>query len=121
MDVLLQSTDILSEHVHLCDLDILLHTELLSDLIYWLIVFTLVEVGNITTVEDVVDILKLLLFDDLCIDEEERSRFVVHTSLHKHLFDILSPVGHSVSLDDLNLEQFVGGNESCQSGKGLST
>ena len=62
--------------------------------------------------QNVVDILKHLLVYDLSIDEQEAGLSVLATGLHESFLGILSPVLHSVTFDDFNLEELVVGDES---------
>lgn len=121
MNVTLNSAQVLLEHVHLGDGDLLLHAELLTDLKDGVHVFKLVEIWHVTTVKDVVDILKLLLLDDLSINKQEGGGLVIATSLHEGFLHIFTPVGHIVAFDDLDLEEFVVGAEGGKSGQRLTT
>ena len=112
MNILLDAADVTSEHIHLCDLDVLLHADYLTDLKDGFVIFELVQVGYITGIKNIVYILKHLLVDDLSVDKQERGLLVVNTSLHEGFFDILTPIAHTVSLDDFDLEELVVGNES---------
>jgi hypothetical protein len=114
VNVRLQSAQVLLEHVHLGDRDLFLHAELFTNFVDGIHVFKFVQVGNITTIQDVIDVLKLLLLDDLGIDEQERSLFVFATSHHEGLLDIFTPVGHRVALNDFDLEKLVVGTEGSE-------
>lgn len=107
MDVSLNLSEVASEHVHDRDLDTLFLADLATHFVDWLHVLSLVQVWNISCIEDVIDVLKHLLVDNLRIDKEETRLSVLSTCLHECLLGILSPVLHSVALNDLNLEQFV--------------
>ena len=71
MNVLLQSSEILLEHVHLCDWDLFFHAELLTNFKNRIQILQLVKVGHITSIEDVIDVFELLLLDYLGVHEEE--------------------------------------------------
>jgi hypothetical protein len=121
MCVLFNLSDVGLEHVHLGDGDSLLGTEVLTDLVDTLQVFKFVQICDITRVEDVVDILKLGLCDDLGVDKQEGSVLVLATSIEEACLNIISPVLHAISFDDLNLEQFVVGHEGGEPRQGLSS
>lgn len=121
MDILLDPGDITNKHVVGVDGDTSLKTSLFTDLVDTLKVLSLVEVGNITCIQDIVDVFKLLLVDDLGIDEQESSCLIVNTTLHEAFLSIFSPVWHTISFDNLNLEAFVSSHEGGKSGQRLTT
>jgi hypothetical protein len=82
MNVLLYTANVTSEHVHLRNLNVLLHANNLSDLEDGLIVFNFIEIGYISRVQDVIDIFKHLLVDDLGVNKEEGCLLIFNTSLH---------------------------------------
>jgi len=108
-------SEVASEHVHDSHLDTLLLANLTADFVDWLHVFCLVQVWNVTCIEDVIDILKHLFIDNLGINKQETRLPVLCTSLHQCLLGILTPVLHTVSFYDFNLEQFVVSNEGSKS------
>lgn len=108
------------EHVQNGHSDTLIDTRVLTNLLDGFHVFLLVEIGYITTIEDVVDILEHLLVDNLGVDKDEGGWFVLNSSLHEHCLYIFAPVHHTIALDDFNLEHFLIGDESCKSGETLT-
>ena len=104
MNVLLDSSNISSEHIHLCNLNVLLHANDLTNLKNWLVIFNFIKVWHITRVQNIVDIFKHLFIDNLSVNKQERGLFVFNSSLHKGFFDILAPVAHTVTLNDFDLE-----------------
>ena len=115
MDVFLNNSKISLEHIHLRDLKVLFHTDQFSHLENGLQILSLIEIRNITRVQNVVDILKHLFIDDLGIDEYEVGWLVFTTSLHENFLNIFSPVLHSVTLNNLNLEKFEVCKIGCKS------
>jgi hypothetical protein len=107
VDVLSKTAEILLEHIHLSDLNIFLHAEHLSDLVDCLKVFLFIKIGHITSIENIVDVLELELTYDLGINKQEGCLFVFGTSLEKSFFNIFTPVRHTVTLDNFDLEEFV--------------
>lgn len=71
MSVSLDLSNVALEHVHLCYLKLFLHADQLTNLVNRLQVFSFVEIWNITSIQNIVDILKHLLIDDLSINKEE--------------------------------------------------
>lgn len=71
MDVLSKTAEILLEHIHLGDLDLLLHTELLTNFVNSFVVFYLIQVWYIATIKDVVDIFKLKFTNNLGVNKQE--------------------------------------------------
>jgi len=67
--VLPETTKILLEHIHLCDLDVFLHAGSLTNFVDRFEVFNLVQVWHITSVKDVVDVFELKLADNLSVDK----------------------------------------------------
>jgi hypothetical protein len=114
MSIPLDLTEITGEHIHHCDLEVFLLTNYSTNFVDWFHIFSLVQVWNITSIQDIVDVFKHLLVYNLGINKKETGLFVLATSLHKGLLGILSPVLHSVTFDDFNLEQLVVGDESGQ-------
>lgn len=112
VDVRLESVKILLEHIQRNHWHVFLHAQCLADLVDGFVVFLFVEVADITTVENIVDVFKHLLLNDLGVHENERSGFVVATALHEHLLHIFAPVHELVTLDNFNLEYLVVGTES---------
>jgi hypothetical protein len=121
MDVFLDSAKIRLEHVHLGDWNLLFQASLFAHFENRLQVFIFVQVRHITTIQNVVDVFKLLLLDNLGVDEQERRLLVFTASHHQSLLYVFAPVIHAVSLDDFNLEQFVVRTECCKSGQTLTT
>jgi len=107
MNVFLDPAKILLEHVHLGDRKLFFHAGLFAHLKYRLPIFILVQIWDVTAIQDIVDVFELLLFDNLGINKQERSLFVFTARHHQGLLDIVTPVVHVVSLYDFYLEQFV--------------
>jgi hypothetical protein len=103
MDISFDSSEVLTEHVHLVNWKLLLQALLSSNSIYSFQIFSFIELGDISGVKYVVDILKHLFIDDLGVHEQEGGHFAIHTSLHKNKLQVFSPVSHVVSFYDLNL------------------
>lgn len=121
MDITLDSVDIADKHVVSVDRDSSFETSLFTNFVDTLEVLSLVEVRNITSIQNIVDVFELLLIDDLSIDEQESGCLVVNTTLHQTLLSIFSPVRHTITFDNLNLEAFVSGHEGSKSGQRLTT
>ena len=121
MDISLYSTEVSLEHIHWRDHNIVLDTKLFANFVYWLFIFCSVEIWYITSIENIVDIFKLLFIDYLGINEEERGGLIFNASLHQSKFHIFPPVTHRVTFDDFNLEDFVICNESCKSRQTLTS
>lgn len=107
MNVLLDASQVALEHVHLVNSEASSGTLSLSDHVDPFKVLCLVESWNIARVQNIVDVFKHLLVDDLGVHKEERCGLAIDTSLHENSLGILSPITHGVTLDDLNLVQFV--------------
>jgi len=105
--VSLYLSEITSEHVHYRNWQVLLLAELTTDFVDWVQVLLLVQVGNVTGIQHIIDVLEHLLIHDLGIDEEETCCLVFGACLHQSFLGILSPVLHSVAFDDFNLEEPV--------------
>jgi hypothetical protein len=71
VDVPLDSSKILLEHIQEIDWQVLFHAHGLANLVDGFEVFLLVETSHITTVKDVVNVFKHRLIDDLSVDEDE--------------------------------------------------
>lgn len=107
MNVLLDSSKIAGEHVHLIKRNVLLDAFSFAHHVNAFEVFILVKSSDVTRVKNVVNILDHLLVDNLSIAEQERRGFAFHSSLHKAGLKVFSPVGHVVAFDDLNLEALL--------------
>ena len=121
MNVFLNPAKILLEHVHLGDRNLFFHAGLFAHLKYRLQIFILVQIWDVTTIQDIVDVFKLLLPDNLGINKQERCLFVFAARHHQGLLDIFTPVVHVVSLYDFYLEQFVVGTECSKSSQTLTS
>lgn len=121
MNVTLNLTQICLEHVHHCQLKILLLANLFSDFVNGFHVFGFVQIWNVSRIENVVYVLKHLLVDNLGVDKQEACLLVLGTSLKQGFLGIFSPVLHTVTFDDFNLENFVVGNECGETGERLTT
>ena len=84
-------------------------------------VLGLVELGNVSGVEYVVDIFQHLLVDDLGIHKQERGDLGFDTCLHQAELKIVSPICHVVSLYDLDLIELIVAHECGQLTQGLTT
>ena len=71
MNVLPDATKILLEHIHLCDLDVLLHAGSFTNFVDPVEVLNLVQIWHVTSVKDVVDVFELEFADDLGVDKQE--------------------------------------------------
>ena len=120
VDILLQSSQVLLEHVHLSNRDLFLHAKLFAYFEDWLHILGLIEIGHITAIQNVIDVLKLLLPNDLSINKEEWSLFVFAASHHQCFLNIFAPVLHRVPFNDLNLEESIVSAEGGQSRQWLS-
>lgn len=81
MDISLDTSQVLLEHVHLGNGELLLHAELLTNFEDTIHILKLVEIWYITTIKDTVNIFELLFLDDLSINEQECGLLVLNTSL----------------------------------------
>ena len=115
MNVLLNPVNIRHKHVVGVDSNTSFETPLLTNFVNTFKIFSLVKIWDITSIENVVDVFKLLLVDNLSIDKQEGSGFVLDTTLKHTFFGIFSPVCHTVALDNFNLEAFVSCHESSKS------
>lgn len=107
MHISLHSLDITTEDVHLVGLHVAFYAVHLTSLLDLFHVLFLVDVGDISRVKDVVDVLEHLFVDDLGVHEEETDGFVIHTSHHQTLLDVLAPGTHVVVLHHFDLEDLV--------------
>ena len=82
MHVLLDARDVSHKHVHLVDRQLLFDAQISTHLFDIFHVLLLVEARHVTSIEDVVDVLKLLLIDDLRVDKQERGFLVLNACLH---------------------------------------
>jgi hypothetical protein len=94
MDVGLHSIQVALEHIHFSDRDLLAVTLNTTNGHNRFIVLSLVKAGHITRVEDSVDILKLVLVNDLGVDEEEGGGLSLDTTDHEDGLQILAPISH---------------------------
>lgn len=76
-------------------------------------VLTRVEIGDLTVVENVVDILNECFIDDLCVWEQEDMRLTVDTSCAEQSIDhIFTPLFHTVALGHLEAYHLLTSNKS---------
>jgi hypothetical protein len=71
VDVSLYSDKILSKDIDLCRRNILFDTVSLACSCNVLHVFLLIDAGHVSTVQNIVDVLKHLLIDNLSVAEQE--------------------------------------------------
>lgn len=112
MHVGFHSLQVLAKHVHLVDCKSLLLAGCFTNSKDALKVFSLVQLRNITRVEHIINVLKHLLVDNLGINEQEGSYQTTYTTLHQAELEVISPIGHVVSFDNLNIVQFIVAHES---------
>mmetsp|Transcript_11712 Transcript_11712/g.17848 ORF Transcript_11712/g.17848 Transcript_11712/m.17848 type:complete len:936 (+) Transcript_11712:4723-7530(+) len=112
MNVALDSLQVLREHIHFVESHALLLALLFTDSEDAFKVLVLVELRNIAGVQDVVDIFKHLLVDDLGINEQEGGDLGFDTGLHEAELQVVSPISHTVALHHFDLVELVVAHES---------
>lgn len=70
------------------------------------------HVGNLASIEDVVDVLNKGLVFDLCVSKEEHTGCTINTCLAQHHFKIFTPFCPPIVLRNFNL-QLLEGIEAC--------
>ena len=83
--------------------------------------FILIQVGNVARIQQHVDILQERLLLDLMVAEQEDHRHALLAGFAHHSPDVVTPVVERVVLGDLNLEEFVVGDERRQLSGALSS
>lgn len=121
MHIGLDTGNICSGHVHLVEGQAFLLAFLPTNCHDGVHIFSFIELRHCTRVENTIDVFEHLLIYDLGINEEERSNLAFCTSLHQALFEIVTPVLHIITFDDLNLIEFVITHEGCEFCETLST
>lgn len=120
MHISLDTVQVATEHVHLVDGQLSAVALVLTNSKDGLEIFSLVQLWDVTRVQDSVDVLEHILVDNLSINKQESSLFGLDTSLHQDEFKIIAPVGHGVALDDLNLEDLERVHVGSQFGQTLT-
>jgi hypothetical protein len=121
MDVLLDILNVLADHVSLGKGDGSLLAELSSASHDFLLILQLVELRDISSVEDTVHIFSHGLLNDLSISEQEDSLLVLSSSTKETSLKVISPVLHGVAFNNLNLVDLEGVNAHSKSAERLSS
>mmetsp|Transcript_53739 Transcript_53739/g.123203 ORF Transcript_53739/g.123203 Transcript_53739/m.123203 type:complete len:663 (+) Transcript_53739:3938-5926(+) len=85
------------------------------------LVFILVQVGHLSSVEDRGHLFQESFVGNLCVREQEHHVLELRSCRHQQSLHVLMPLIESVSLGNLDLEELILHHKGCQRSRGFST
>ena len=115
MDHRLHPHQVLLEDIHRRLLNLLPDTISPALVLYFLQVLGLIQIRNISSVKDTVQVLQLSLINDLSIHKQEVGWLLLEATEDKAFFEVFSPLVHIVAFYDFDLVDSEVGDESGES------
>mmetsp|Transcript_53894 Transcript_53894/g.129885 ORF Transcript_53894/g.129885 Transcript_53894/m.129885 type:complete len:508 (+) Transcript_53894:1582-3105(+) len=120
MDIAAHAHDVLREDVDLGWLDALRHAVAPARVHDGVQLLRTIQVGHVTCVEDIVDVLEHALEHDLRVSDEEDHLLLIDTRTHQAVLHVLAELRLAVALGQLDLEQLVVSHEGRKPRQGLT-